>query len=229
MKKITLVLALLNLPCTLTEAQTTFLDIGAGFSSMNSTDIQSFTYTNDQFLWLGNFVEITGKQPDMGFTIVSRLEFQMSTLPLSLTAGISYTQLSGKADLVKAQSPVWSSTMYTTGKLETQKNILSIRPGFQWIVIPSSIRVFLGLEVLYNIFGDTRLKIVNPSGTTEGIIEGDTRMGLSFGGGVRTSVFSPIDISIESSYSLNNVISPDVQEEARNTFAITMILHFKFS
>jgi hypothetical protein len=80
--------------------------------------------------------------------------------------------------------------------------------------------------VLYNIFGDTKLTIKNGPASTEGTIEGDTRMGVSFGGGARVSLFNPVDVSLEACYALNNIISPAATEEARNSFNINMCFHF---
>jgi opacity protein-like surface antigen len=227
--KILLLLICLLGPCFVSvQAQSIYLSIGGAFSSVNPTSNYTFIYHNDASPWPGRFEQAIGQKSDIGFTITSGIEFQLPSAPISLTAGISYAQLYGRTDSVRAYPPPWYSIMYITGELETRSNLLTIRTGATWQILRSQIAPYVSLELLYNIFGDTRLSIHNPYSTTEAVVDGNTRFGLSVGAGLRVSILPSIDASAGANYSLNNLVTPDTREEHKNMLSITASLYFKF-
>ena len=219
MKTFLIVVGLFATAMVSLQAQSVNIAFGAGFSSMSPPKSYEFMYENGM-MWPGVFEESTGQTSDIGFNISSILEFRFPIAPISLTAGISYSQLYGKTASVKAQSPPWYGTMYTIGELKTRANILTFRTGAQWEIIHSFISPYVSLELLYNIFGDTRLSVSNSSGTTNAVINGNTRVGLAFGGGFRMAVLASIDAIVGVNYSLNNLVTPNNQEYHKNMLTV---------
>ncbi len=209
------------------EAQSIHLSVGGGFSTMNPPGNYAFSYTNDRMSWPGKFEEMAGQKADIGFNIASSLEFRLRNAPVSFTAGLSYAQFYGKCDFVKAFTPPWYNTVYISGELTTRSNILSLKTGVQWQIISSPIAPYASLDLLYNIVGDTKLSINNTYGSTEAIVEGNTRMGLSFGGGARVALLPSIDATIGANYSLINLITPDTKEEAKSAMSATVCLLYR--
>jgi hypothetical protein len=198
------------------EAQTIYLSAGGGFSIMKAPDNYTFVYMSDRMAWPATFEELTGRRSDLGFSIANALEFRLADAPFTVAAGVFYTQLYGSSDYVKAPTPPWQSTMYTIGELTTRSNILTFNVGLRWHVVRLPVEPYIGLDVLYNILGDTKLTIRSASTTTEAIAEGNTRMGLSFGAGVVVPLGAAVDLRLGGTYALMNLISPDSQEEAMN-------------
>ncbi len=227
MKCIVLLVGFLGSVFSYVQAQSIYLSFGGGFSTLNPTSDYTFMYCNDRMLWPSRFEETVGQKSDIGFNITSAIEFQLPSAPISLTAGISYSQLYGKTDSVKAYTPPWYSSMYTTGELKTRSNLLTFRTGVKWEIIRSRIAPYVSLELLYNIFGDTRLSIHTPYHSTEAVVDGNTRAGFSFGGGLRISVFPSIDTSVGANYTLNNMLTPDSHEKHKNMLNIGASVLFK--
>jgi hypothetical protein len=209
------------------DAQSVYLSIGGGFSTLHPKGNYVFTYTNDQMSWHAKFLEMTGRKADIGFNVATALEFQLLEAPLSITTGLLYTQLYGRCDYVKATTPPTSSTIYTIGELTTRSNILTFQTGVQWQIIRSRIAPYVGLGVLYSIVGDTKLRISYPGGGSEGIVAGNTRLGLMLGVGVRASLHPSLDASIGADYSWINLVTPDDQDKAKGVASLTMRFHYK--
>ena len=185
MNRLLLVVAFLCAACTSLQAQFVYIGIGGGFCSTTPTSDYAFTYKNDAaWGWSGRFLETTGQKSDIGFNITSSIEFQLPTAPISLTAGISYVQLYGTTESVKANSPPWYNTVFTVGELKTRSNLLTIRSGAKWgfTSIPAY-SPYLSLELLYNIIGETNLSIHTTSSTIDAVVDGNTSFGLSLGVG----------------------------------------------
>lgn len=227
MKQLTYLMISSGFLLSFVEAQSVYLSVGGGFSTMNPTGNFAFLYTTDRMMWPGTFEEMAGQKTDIGFNIASSLEFRLPDAPVSFTTGLSYTQLYGKCDFVKAYTPPWYSTVYTIGELTTRSNILTLKTGMHWYIISSPIAPYLSLDLLYNIVGDTKLSISNTYGGTEAIVDGNTRMGLSFGGGARVTLLPSIDAMISADYSLINLITPDSQEETKSAFSVTVSLLYR--
>jgi hypothetical protein len=205
-----------------------YIGIGGGFCSMTPTNDYAFTYKNDAaWGWSGRFLETTGQKSDIGFNITSSIEFQLPTAPISLTAGISYVQLYGTTESVRANSPPWYNTVFTVGELKTRSNLLTIRSGAKWEFIHSGISPYLSLELLYNIIGETNLSIHTTSSTIDAVVDGNTSFGLSLGGGVRTSIFPSMDVSVGAAYAFNNLVSPETHIEQKNLLCIGVGLLFR--
>ncbi len=209
------------------EAQSVYLSVGGGFSTMNPPGNYAFLYTGDRMSSPGKFEEMTGQKADIGFHIASSLEFRLRDAPVSFTAGWSYTQFYGKCDFVKAFSPLWYNTVFISGDLTTRSNILSLKTGVQWQIISSSIAPYASLDLLYNIVGDTKLSINNSYGNIEAIVDGNTRMGLSFGGGARVALPPSMDVMIGANYSVINLITPDNQEASKSAINLTVSLLYR--
>lgn len=208
------------------EAQSVYLNVGGGFSRMSPKGNYTFVYTTDRMSWPGKFEEMVGQKADIGFNIASSLEFRLPDTSVSLTAGIAYTQFYGKCDFVKAYTPPWYNTAYTIGELTTRSNILTFKTGAQWQICRSPIAPYVNLDLLYNIIGDTKLSIRNNSTTTEAIVDGNTRMGLSVGGGARVALLPSIDFMIGANYLWINLITPDTEEETKGAISLTVSVSY---
>jgi hypothetical protein len=227
MKTLAISTVLCGLLFSSVKAQTIYLSAAGGLSIMKAPDNYTFLYRGDQMSWPATFKEISGTRADLGFSIASALEFRLSDLPFTATAGVAYTQLYGKADNVKAPTPPWYSTMYTIGELTTRSNILTFDVGVRWRVVRSTtIEPYVSLGLLYNIFGDTRLTIRNAETTAEATVDGNTRMGLSLGAGVVVPLLAALELRLGANYALMNLISPESQEQAKN--AANLGLSFLF-
>ncbi len=217
MKTLAFTTVLCGLLLSTAEAQTIYLGAGGTYSIMKAPDNYMFLYKARLAPWWTTFEEISGTRADRGFSLATALEFRLSELPFTATAGLSYTQLYGKADNVKAPSPPWYGTMYTIGELTTRSNIVTLDVGLRWHVVRSTtVEPYVSLGLLYNLFGDTRLTIRNAQTTVEGTIDGNSRMGLSLGAGVVVPVLATLDLRLGGNYALMNLISPESQEEAKN-------------
>jgi hypothetical protein len=209
------------------KAQSVYFGVGGGFSSMSPPENYAFTFAFDLTPWPGKFEELTGRKADIGFNIVSSLEFRLPDAPVSFTAGVSYTQFHGHSDFAKANSPPWFSTIFIIGELETHSNMLSLKSGAQCEIISAPIAPYVSFDVLYNIIGDTKLSINSGNGSTKAIAEGNTRMGLSFGGGARLGLHPSLDARFGVNYSLFNLISPETNEESRGAIGANICLLYK--
>ncbi|MCX6143079.1 MAG: outer membrane beta-barrel protein [Ignavibacteriales bacterium] len=209
------------------EAQSVHLSVGGGFSTMNAPGNYEFSYSIDRMSSPGKFEEMAGQKADIGFHISSALEFRLRDAPVSFTTGVLYTQLYGKSDFVKAFSPLWYNTIFTSGDLTTRSNILTLKTGVQWQIISSPIAPYVSLDLLYNIVGDTKLSINNSYGNIEATVDGNTRMGLSIGGGARVALLPSMDVMIGANYSLINLITPDNQEETKSAISLTVSLLYR--
>jgi hypothetical protein len=207
-------------------SQSIYIGTGGGFTYSNMVSNYVFTFEPEAMPWPGKIEEISGER-NIGFNFASGMEFQLPSLPIRITGGISYIQLYGKADFVKSSGPPWSNSMYISGELETRNNILTLKSGLLCEILNSQIVPYASLDVLYNIFGETRLSIKNSFGTTEGIVKANTRMGLALGGGVSANLSPLIDTRIGVNYSFNNLITPEKNEEQRNSFNVTATIFCK--
>jgi len=193
-----------------------YLSAGGGFSMMKAPDNYSFFYAGDMIPWPTTIEGLADRRADIGFGISSALEFRLTDLPLTLTAGFAYTQLYGKAEGVKVQSPPWSSTMYTLGELTTRSNIMTFDVGFRWSNLRFPVVPYIGVDLLYTIVGDTKLKIRNDETTFDGTVEGNPSMGLSFGLGVLVPLVEAIDLRVGGNYALMNLLRSDSDEQPIN-------------
>jgi hypothetical protein len=208
------------------EAQSVYLGVGGGFSTMSPKDNYAFVYATDRTSWPGKFEEMVGQKADVGFTIASSMQFRLPDTAVSLTAGVSYTQFYGKCDYVKAYTPPWYSSIYTIGELTTRSNMLTFSTGVQWQIIQSPVAPYVSLDLLYNIIGDTKLRISSTSSTTEAIVDGNTRMGLSVGGGARLALLPSIALAVGANYTWINLITPECDEKTRGAIGLTIsVLH----
>lgn len=227
MKTVAFITILCALLFSSVDAQTIHISTGGAFCIMKAPDKYTFLYVDDWRPWAGTVEEQSGRKATLGFSLASALEFRLSESPLTATAGVTYTQLYGKADNVKASTTPWSSAMYTVGELTTRSNILTFDVGLRWCVVRSTaVDPYISLGLLYSIFGDTRLTIRSTETTTEAIVDGNTRMGLSLGAGVVVPLLAPLDLRLGGNYSLMNLISPESEEEAKN--ATNLGLSFLF-
>ncbi len=99
-----------------------------------------------------------------------------------------------------------------------------MKTGVEWQIIEYPIAPYVGIDLLYNILGDTKLSIENSYGSTEAVIEGNTGMGLSIGTGARVALLPSVDAKIGADYSLMNLITPESQEESKSVISITVSL-----
>jgi hypothetical protein len=208
-------------------AQSVFLSVGGGFSSLKPSSNYSFTYAGDPTSWSGKFQEISGQRADIGFNVSTSLEFQLPDAPVAITVGCLYTQLYGKADRARVLTPPWSSTIYTVGELTTRSNILTFQTGAQWQFLRSCPSPYVGLGLLYNIVGETKLSIAQSGRPLEAVVDGNTRLGISLDAGARLSLQRSLDVSIDADYSLINLVTPDSREEVRGLAGLTFTVHYR--
>jgi hypothetical protein len=226
MKKYLFSLILILVIPTVAIAQCLSVGFGGGFSCAKAMTDNPFIYGSERMLWPSRFNEIFNQKPDMGFHIMSFFKIRSSSVPVDLIWGISYTQLYGKSGSVVADSPPWFNTVYTTGALETRRNILTIKTGMQWEIMDSPIAPYISFALLYNIMSETKLTIRNPWGVTEASMEGANRMGLSAGAGVTFTLLPSTDACIEAACSLNNLVGVENGEKKQYLFTISAGLLF---
>lgn len=224
MKEFVRVMLFCGLVFSSVEAQSIYVGIGGGFSTLNPRDNYGFSYTSDRTSWPGTFEEMTGRHADVGFNITTSLEFQLPNTPVSITTALLYTQLYGKCDYVKAYTPPWYSAIYTIGELTTRSNILTFKTGAQYEILPAPFTPYVSLGLLYSIIGDTKLSINNTYGSAEAMVEGNTRLGLSLGGGVRVLISSPLEVDIGAEHSWINLVTPESEEQTEGLTSLREII-----
>jgi hypothetical protein len=224
MKKSILILSLFAILTPSIKAQTFYVGIGGGFSTMNPVEYHGFTYQNDITTWLGEFEEIKGQKNDKGLNLRGSIKYDINILPVNIIAGIGYTKYTGKADYVKATVPPWYSTMYYIGEYESKTDLLSINTGIQYEVIHSFVTPYVTLQAMMNRFGETTLEMKNSGNVYEEVkFEKRTRYGLSIGGGLDITIIPKIDTNLEINYVLHNLIGKENGENSINSFNINLI------
>jgi opacity protein-like surface antigen len=227
-KKVVLVLFLSVIIVTSNNAQSIFVGIGGGYSSMNPTEYHVFIYQYERFSYPGIFEEITGLKNDKGYNISGYFKYDIKMLPINIVGGIGYTKYSGKADYVKATVPPWYSTMYFIGEYETKNDLLSINAGIQYEIIPTFITPYISLQAVLNKFDATTLELKNSGRLYEEVkFESKTRYGLSIGGGLNINILPVIDTNLEVIYTLSNLIGKEGGENSLNSFNINLVFLYQ--
>jgi hypothetical protein len=209
-----------------TQAQSIHVGMVGGFCIANPSSDSRFVFEDDLLRWASRFEEVQGQNPDVGFSIGTTLEFVLPQTPVNLNMGISFIQLYGSADYVRVQSPSWYNTMYTVGGLKTRSNLITVSTGISWEICHRNISPFVTLTLLYNIFGDRRMSIRTSYNAIEAVADGHTSAGLSFGGGVRTSITPTIDASVTANCAFPDLITIAQHGGYRNLFTLGVGVYF---
>jgi hypothetical protein len=208
--------------CSVTLAQSQFLYVGVsgGYSILEPQ--QSFTaMVHDLPIdWKQEVKVISGQRSDVGFNLVGTFMVGIPNSPLRLSATFSYMRLHGRGDSTTATVPPWSSWAFQGGSLETRYALYSFEAGVEYEVSTSMLIPYFSVDVALNRFGEIEAKMVRQPYTTEFSFDGKTRLGLSFGAGIRSNLLQLIAIDIKANSLFSNLVGREDGELMQNGFNV---------
>lgn len=223
---LTVVFLLLAL-CALAHSQSVYVGVGAGYSSMTPLAAHNFLMYDRGFAWKVRINSVEGQTSDKGFSLICDLKLEIPEMPLRLVGGASYARLYGKTDSATATTPPLSSLGFESGGLESQLSLVSLNAGIEWDVVRPVVTPYLSLNFLFNHFGRTDIKIINPFRTAHWTVDAESRGGLAFGGGLRSTVLRSLAIDLGADFALQNIVGRKEGESLRNGFAVRFVLLYQ--
>jgi hypothetical protein len=119
-------------------------------------------------------------------------KLELPVFPITPIGFVEYHFLNGSMD-----TPL--------GSVDTKQNILSIGVGGEFSFVPGPISPYLGVDLMFNNFGDLEAAGVTTS-------SGVSRMGIGVGAGAMLSLII-IDVDVSLKYQMMNLIGKDSGEE----------------
>ncbi len=204
MKKVTLLLPVLFLfffMSTASFSQSIKIGIGGGLTLFQGPD----RYTND----ISNMLPEGGLGFSNAFHIAAKAKLDLPLVPITPVGFLEYHFLS-------------ASKSYPSGNYETSSDILSIGVGGEISLGPGLLGPYLAIDLAFNKFG--KLSITTPSKKYE--FDGESRVGLGAGIGVKIGILPVIDLDISAKYRQFNMFGKKDAEETISAFDLSAFIYF---
>lgn len=192
-------------------SQTSLIGGGGGLTYI----IASSDYTDD--------IDTTGTKFgfDSNYHIMLKAKFGVAEQPLRFNVSLSYTSLNGSRDNVVLPS-------LQAADLETSMSIYSLAAGAEYHFIPASpVSPYATAELQLNSVGDRTFSRKQNERTVERSVNGGTRLGFGFGGGLDIAVGPKLNVDGGLRFGMPNLFGRDNGEKFLSTFNITLLLLYR--
>lgn len=139
--------------------------------------------------------------------------------------GYYYSEVKGNG-IVRNINPAANSIPL---QVEVINNLTTVTVGLEYIFEFGDFHPYLGIDMLFGLFGDAELYRTDAQGKTR--IEsfpGKTKIGLGTSGGIGYSLFPGIELDLNFAYSSLNLLGKEDYEESILTSDLTLSLYFSF-